>query len=43
MSRSPLYTEEDMYKLMYEYQEWLVLTLEPVKTFEEWFKQFKKK
>jgi hypothetical protein len=38
-----LYSEEDMYKLMYEYQEWLVLTLEPVKTFEEWFKQFKKK
>ena len=37
-----LYSEEDMYKLMYEYQEWLVLTLEPVKTFEEWFKQFKK-
>ena len=38
-----LYSEEDMHKLMYEYQEWLVLTLEPVKTFEEWFKQFKKK
>ena len=37
-----LYSEEDMYKLMYEYQEWLVLTLEPVKTFEEWFEQFKK-
>ena len=38
-----LYSEEDMHKLIYEYQEWLVLTLEPVKTFEEWFKQFKKK
>ena len=37
-----LYSEEDMYKLMYEYQEWLVLTLEPVKPFEEWFEQFKK-
>ena len=38
-----LYSEEDMHKLMYEYQEWLVLTLEPVKPFEEWFEQFKKK
>ena len=38
-----LYSEEDMYKLMYEYQEWLVLTLEPVIPFEEWFEQFKKK
>ena len=37
-----LYSEEDMHKLMYEYQEWLVLTLEPVKPFEEWFEQFKK-
>ena len=38
-----LYSEEDMHKLMYEYQEWLVLTLEPVKPFKEWFEQFKKK
>ena len=37
-----LYSEEDMHKLMYEYQEWLVLTLEPVKPFKEWFEQFKK-
>lgn len=38
-----MYSEEDMHKLMDEYQDYLFKTNEPVKTFKEWFKQFKKK
>ena len=37
-----MYSEDDMHNLMDEYQEWLVLTLEPIKPFKEWFEQFKK-
>ncbi len=38
-----MYSEEDMHNLMNEYQEYLFKTNEPVKTFKEWFEQFKKK
>lgn len=38
-----MYSEEDMHKLMDEYQDYLFKTDEAVKTFKEWFEQFKKK
>lgn len=38
-----MYSEEDMHKLMDEYQDYLVKTDEAVKTFKEWFEKFKKK
>ena len=38
-----LYSEEEVYKLMDEYQDWLIKTNEAVKTFKEWFEQIKKK
>jgi len=37
------YSKEEMHKLMDDYQNYLVKTNEPVKTFKEWFEQFKKK
>lgn len=37
------YSEEDMHKLMNEYQDYLFKTNDPVKTFKEWFEQSKKK
>ena len=38
-----MYSEEKMHKLMDDYQDYLFKTNEPVKTFKEWFEQFKKK
>jgi len=37
-----MYSEEAMYKLMDDYQDYLFKTNVPVKTFKEWFEQFKK-
>ena len=37
------YSEEDMHNLMEEYQDYLFKTNSPLKTFKEWFEQFKKK
>ena len=36
------YSEEDMHKLMDEYQDYLFKTNDPVKTFKEWFELIKK-
>ncbi len=38
-----MYSEEDMHKLMDEYQDYLFKTTEPVKTFKDWLEQIKKK
>jgi hypothetical protein len=37
------YSEEDVYKLIYDYQDYLFWTNYPVNTFKEWFEQNKKK